>query len=122
MIIYYFLAAPMAGDVDNILKPILDALVGIAYLDDHLVERVLSQKFEPETDWSFDAPTERLSAALDTRSASEEPAPVVYILIDNDLSWRRLYCLQQLITNRPIPRCEPSRVSWRLFGLSHATI
>lgn len=88
--IYYFPAAPMAGDVDNIVKPILDALVGTAYLDDQVVERVLSQKFEPEVDWSFDAPTDQLSAALDTRSASVEPAPVVYIRIDNDLSWRRL--------------------------------
>lgn len=80
----------MAGDIDNIVKPILDALIGTAYHDDQVIERVLSQKFEPEVDWSFDAPTERLSAALDAISASDEPAPAVYIRIDNDVSWRRL--------------------------------
>lgn len=88
--IYYFPTAPMVGDVDNIVKPILDALVGTAYLDDRIIERVLSQKFEPGIDWSFEAATEQLSAALDTISASDEPAPVVYVRIDNDLSWRRL--------------------------------
>lgn len=88
--IYYFPTAPMDGDVDNIVKPILDALIGTAYLDDRAIERVLSQKFEPGIGWSFNAPTELLSAALDTISASDEPAPVVYVRIDNDLSWRRL--------------------------------
>lgn len=87
--IYYFPAAPMAGDVDNIVKPILDALVGTAYQDDQLVERVVAQKFEPEIGWSFEAPTEQLSVVLDTVSASYEPTPVVYVRIDNDLSWRR---------------------------------
>lgn len=88
--IYYFPTAPMTGDIDNIVKPILDALIGTAYLDDHLIERVVSQKFEPEMDWSFEAPTEQLSAALDTISASDDTASVVYVRIDNDLSWRRL--------------------------------
>jgi dsRNA-specific ribonuclease len=77
--IYYFPTAPMEGDVDNIVKPILDAMIGTVYLDDRSIERVVSQKFEPEVEWSFDEPTEQLSAALD-----------VYIRIDNDLSWRRL--------------------------------
>ena len=86
--IFYFPTAPMAGDVDNIVKPILDALNGQAYLDDKVVERVVSQKFEPDTGWSFGAPTHQLAAALDTISAAEERQPVVYIRIDDDLSWR----------------------------------
>jgi hypothetical protein len=81
--IFYFPPAQMEGDVDNIIKPILDALVGIAYLDDRVVERVLAQKFEPDADWSFVQPSETLSAALDT-----EP-PVVYIRVDDDFGWRR---------------------------------
>ena len=82
--VYYFANAPMEGDVDNILKPILDALIGIAYPDDSLVERVVSQKFEPDVDWVFSAPSDQLAAALDTDT------PVVYVRVDDDLSWRNL--------------------------------
>lgn len=78
----------MAGDVDNIVKPILDALNGQAYTDDRLVERVVSQKFEPDVAWSFGSPSVQLTAALDAISATDEPQPVVYIRIDDDLSWR----------------------------------
>jgi len=88
--IYYFPNAPMKGDLDNILKPIMDALVTIAYLDDRIIERVVVQKFEPDTEWEFAAPSERLTAALNTISASETPIPVVYARIDNDLKWRLL--------------------------------
>lgn len=86
--IFYFPAAPMAGDIDNIVKPILDALKGQAYRDDKMVERVVSQKFEPDTGWSFGSPTNQLTTALDAISAAEGPQPVVYIRIDDDLSWR----------------------------------
>ena len=82
--IYYFPAAPMEGDIDNIVKPILDALKGIAYGDDGVVERVVSQKFEPQYGWAFAAPSHQLAAALD------KPVPVVYVRVDDDLSWRRL--------------------------------
>lgn len=82
--IYYFPTAPMEGDIDNIVKPILDGLIGIAYLDDGVVERVVSQKLEPQVDWSFVAPSDQLAAALDIA------APVVYVRVDDDLSWRRL--------------------------------
>jgi crossover junction endodeoxyribonuclease RusA len=46
--LYYFPAVPMQGDIDNIVKPILDALSKHIYLDDHQVHRVLVQKFEPD--------------------------------------------------------------------------
>jgi hypothetical protein len=39
--IFYFPAEPMEGDIDNIVKPILDSLIGHFYHDDHQVERVL---------------------------------------------------------------------------------
>ncbi len=73
----------MEGDIDNIVKPILDAMIGVAYPNDRVVERVLVQKFEPDVDWSFDRPSEILLQALDT------DAPVVYIRLDDDLAWRR---------------------------------
>ncbi len=82
--IYYFPAAPMVGDIDNIVKPIMDALVGVAYLDDKDVERAVVQKFEPLEDWDFAEPGDQLTVALDT------VPPVVYVRVDDDLSWRRL--------------------------------
>jgi len=82
--IYYFPRAPMEGDIDNIVKPILDALIGVAYLNDRAVERIAVQKFEPQVDWAFAARSDRLAAAL------EEAPPVVYVRVDDDLSWRRL--------------------------------
>jgi len=80
--IFYFCNAPMIGDIDNIVKLILDSLIGVAYLDDNVVERVVVQKFEPEAAWEFLSPSDQLAAALDA------PAPVVYVRVDDDLSWR----------------------------------
>ena len=82
--IYYFPSAPMEGDIDNIVKPIMDGLKGVAYLDDKVIERVIVQKFEPEGGWEFSGPSDRLAAALD------KTPPVVYVRIDDDLSWRNL--------------------------------
>ncbi|TGD97102.1 RusA family crossover junction endodeoxyribonuclease [Methylobacterium nonmethylotrophicum] len=79
--IYYFPSAPMVGDVDNIVKPIMDALIHLAYNDDRSIERVLVQKLEPGVDWSFAQPSAQLTGALLIAP------PVVYIRID-DLSWR----------------------------------
>ena len=80
--VYYFPAAPMIGDIDNIVKPIVDALIHVAYMDDKDVERVVVQKFEPQVDWDFSNPSDQLVAALDTAT------PVVYVRVDDDLSWR----------------------------------
>lgn len=82
--IFYFPVSPMDGDIDNIVKPILDSLIGIAFLSDQAVERVLVQKFEPARDWAFERLSDRLALALVTTP------PVVYVRIDDDLSWRML--------------------------------
>jgi Holliday junction resolvase RusA-like endonuclease len=81
--IFYFPSAPMEGDVDNIIKPIMDALVGVAYPDDRFVERIVAQKFEPDLDWSFDEPSEMLATALNIGGE------IVYVRVDDDLAWRR---------------------------------
>jgi crossover junction endodeoxyribonuclease RusA len=80
LVIYYFPSAPIIGDIDNIVKPIMDALIHVAYMDDRDVERVIVQKFEPLVEWVFTDPSYQLAAALDI------PAPVVYVRVDDDLS------------------------------------
>ncbi len=79
MTILYFPPATMTGDIDNIVKPILDALRPGIYLDDQQVARVWVQKFEPESAVSFSSPTSRLLEAL------ERPRPLVYIRVDSDV-------------------------------------
>jgi hypothetical protein len=79
--IFYFPDGHMQGDIDNIVKPILDAMIGIIYINDHQVERVWTQKFE------FDRPmlvAEDPSITL--ASALEFDPPVLYVRIDDDRS------------------------------------
>lgn len=82
--IFYFPTEPMPGDIDNIVKPIVDGMIGVAYLDDRVVEQVNVQKVEPSVDWEFTSPSEQLAAALDAER------PIVYIRVDDDLGWRKV--------------------------------
>lgn len=82
--IYYFSDAPLEGDVDNLVKPIQDALIKVAFLDDNQVERVVAQKFEPQEDWDIREPSLQLAKVLDTKP------PVIYVRVDDDLGWRFL--------------------------------
>jgi hypothetical protein len=74
--IYYFPDAPMEGDIDNIVKPILDSLSRFVYVDDVQVERVWVQKFEPGRLFTFKDPSPRLAAAIETEG------PRVYLHVD----------------------------------------
>jgi crossover junction endodeoxyribonuclease RusA len=76
--IYVFPNARLSGDVDNRIKPILDAMGGSVYVDDEQVERIVVQKFEPGRLFPFGAPSAVLSAAL------EAVEPIVYIRMTND--------------------------------------
>jgi Holliday junction resolvase RusA-like endonuclease len=67
----------MQGDLDNIVKPILDALSKHIYMDDAQVEKIVVQKFEPQSVYTFRSLTDVLSEALN------EERPVVYIRISN---------------------------------------
>lgn len=62
--LFYFPDTEMQGDVDNIVKPILDALSKHIYNDDRQVERIWVQKFEPGRIFQFAQPSEVLSEAL----------------------------------------------------------
>lgn len=82
--IFYFPPSEMQGDVDNIVKLIIDGMVTIIYPNDRLLERIIVQKFEPGVEAIFHSLTPTLEQATET-----EP-PVIYIRIDDDLSWRQV--------------------------------
>ena len=76
--LYYLPNEPMQGDVDNIVKLVLDALSRLIYIDDAQIERVLVQKFEPGKVFDFKQPSGTLRRALD------KAKPVLYVRISND--------------------------------------
>ncbi len=80
--ILYFPPGSMQGDIDNIAKLIMAALIGVVYLDDRVIERLVVQKFEPAVAWHFQNPPPRLNDALET------PPPAVYVRVDDDMQWR----------------------------------
>jgi Holliday junction resolvase RusA-like endonuclease len=82
--IFYFPPARMDGDVDNIVKLIVDGMVSAIYPNDRVLERIIVQKFEPEVEAIFQSLTPTLEQAVET-----DP-PVIYIRIDDDLSWRQV--------------------------------
>ena len=77
--IYYFPSAPMMGDVDNLIKMTLDALVGHILKDDRQVTRIVMQKFEPDSVFAFSKTTDVLAGCL----ANEDPS--VYVRISADV-------------------------------------
>jgi hypothetical protein len=84
MTIFYFPPAPMDGDVDNIVKLIVDGMSAVCYPTDRLLEKVVVQKFEPGIEFVFGSLTPTLEQAISTNP------PVVYIRIDDDLVWRHV--------------------------------
>src|ERR1700730_5294688 len=71
--LYYIPDSEMQGDIDNIVKPILDALGRHVYIDDQQIQRILVQKFEPGNVFSFTQPSPMLENAL------EHVKPALYI-------------------------------------------
>jgi len=82
--IFYFPDGAMDGDVDNIVKLIVDGMVAIIYPNDQLLERIIVQKFEPGIVSVFRSLTSTLERATETQP------PVLYIRIDDDLRWREV--------------------------------
>jgi hypothetical protein len=76
--LYYFPAEPMQGDVDNIVKLILDGMSRHVFLDDQQVERIVVQKFEPGNIFSFSNPTLPMIEAINGQK------PILYIRVSND--------------------------------------
>lgn len=76
--IYYFPAEAMQGDVDNIVKLILDGMCRHVFIDDRQVERIVVQKFEPGNIFSFSSPTQPM---IDAISGDK---PILYVKVSND--------------------------------------
>jgi crossover junction endodeoxyribonuclease RusA len=76
--LYYFPAEPMDGDIDNIVKLVLDACSRHVYVDDAQIDRVVVQKFEPENMFAFSEPSPALASAVSTDK------PVLYVRISSD--------------------------------------
>ena len=75
--LFYFPNGDMEGDLDNIIKPILDALCALVYVDDSQVDRVVAQRFDSRNVFTFSRPTNELIDALTgTR-------PVLYVRVSN---------------------------------------
>ena len=78
MTLYYLPEGEMQGDLDNIVKPILDALSKHIYVDDGQIERLVVQKFEPGNVFTFQKPTTTFAKAL----AGDRP--ILYVRISAD--------------------------------------
>lgn len=76
--LYYFPPEPMQGDVDNIIKYVLDALNKHIYLDDRQIQRVVVQKFEPGNVFEFSGPSETLL------QAATGIKPALYVRLSSD--------------------------------------
>lgn len=79
--VLFLLSGEMPSDLDNPLKPILDAMIGVLYLDDRQIMRILARKFEPDRPIRVGVMTSALEVAL----AAEKP--IMYVRVeDADLS------------------------------------
>jgi crossover junction endodeoxyribonuclease RusA len=75
--IYCFPNGTMEGDIDNIIKPILDAMKSQVYIDDKQVERVVAQKFDEGRLFRFDNPSSELNAAITGQK------PLIYVKVSD---------------------------------------
>ena len=66
MTVTYFFTTDTGIDTDNLLKPILDALKGLVYIDDKQVTDILSRKRDLNSSLRFENPSEVLNAALES--------------------------------------------------------
>lgn len=77
--IAYFTSDRLIADLDNIVKPILDALSGVMYIDDSQIERLLIQKYELGRVGSFANPSNALISAL------SHPEPALYVRLTDKI-------------------------------------
>ncbi len=82
MTIYHLATTEALIDLDNIAKPIMDALTRVVYFDDSQIDRLLIQRFEADDQDELANPSpEHADALLSGR-------PRIYIRLDDDRSRR----------------------------------
>ena len=84
VVITCFSFGPAPVDVDNMAKPILDALKGIVYYDDRPVRDLVSRHRNCSADDTY---TTNPSALLRARLAIAEDKPFVHIWADEAPNW-----------------------------------
>jgi crossover junction endodeoxyribonuclease RusA len=77
--LFYFTVDQMEGDLDNIVKPILDALERHIYMDDSQIHRIVVQKFELGDPFRFPSPSATLYRALNKSES------VLYVRLADNL-------------------------------------
>jgi hypothetical protein len=78
VMLFYFPDTEMEGEIDNIVKPILDTLSKHIYYDDHQIERIWVQKFEPGRIFQFTNPSDVLT------EASDGEKPLLFVRLGDD--------------------------------------
>jgi len=66
----------MQGDLDNILKPIIDSLDGVIFQNDRWIEEIFVKKYEPGRIIDLVDPSTKLI------EAQQEDRPLLYIKVD----------------------------------------
>jgi len=84
--LYYFPDQEMDGDIDNIVKPILDAMARLIYMDDRQVERLVVQKCEPHR--LAESVPKFWESSITLISAIEAVGPRLYLRVDVADSWK----------------------------------
>lgn len=69
----------MQGDLDNVVKPILDGLRQCVFIDDSQIERIVAQRFQPEVFSVFQNPTPALVEAMSAYGSA------LYVEVSDDL-------------------------------------
>jgi hypothetical protein len=70
-VVIYFSVGPTTIDVDNIAKPIVDALKGVVYPDDDKLTQITLRKTELTTSLRLSSPPRRLAEAIDNPSGRD---------------------------------------------------
>lgn len=78
VLIFHFPDGEMKPDIDNIIKPILDAMIGVIYRDDSIVERVTAQKFETGRLAKWSNPSTTLFGAISGQK------PLTYVKVSEE--------------------------------------
>lgn len=76
--LFFFPDRPDGADLDNLIKPVLDALNRHVYIDDRQVERIWAQRVAPGLRYRFER-----SPLLTTTGLG--PKPTLYIRISDDV-------------------------------------